>query len=104
MLTGDIERRAEETLFAAGDDLRYDVVKLAYHGSKTSSTQKSVAATRASFAGVPVGLDSPFGYPDPQVVARWRGAGAEVLQTGRSGTITFETDGDSLTVETFARE
>jgi competence protein ComEC len=38
MLTGDIERRAEEALVAAGDDLRCDVVKVAHHGSKTSST------------------------------------------------------------------
>jgi ComEC/Rec2-related protein len=104
LLTGDIERRAEETLVAAGDDLRCDVVKVAHHGSKTSSTEKFVDAARAAFAVVPVGLDSPFGHPDPQVVARWRASGAEVLETGRRGTVSFTTDGDRLTVETFARE
>ncbi|HLL76911.1 MAG TPA: hypothetical protein VK421_16775, partial [Pyrinomonadaceae bacterium] len=104
LLTGDIERRAEEALVAAGDDLRCDVVKVAHHGSRTSSTERFVAASRAAFAVVPAPLDSPFGHPDPQTVARWRAAGAEVLQTGRRGTISFTTDGERLTVETFARE
>ena len=104
LLTGDIERRAEGALIAAGDDLRCDVVKVAHHGSRTSSTEEFVAATRAAFAVVPVGVDSPFGHPDAQTVARWRAAGAEVLQTGRRGTISFVTDGERLTVETFARE
>jgi competence protein ComEC len=103
LLTGDIERRAEEALTAAGDDLRCDVVKVAHHGSKTSSTESFVAAARAAFAVIPVGLDSPFGHPDPQTVARWRAAGAQVLTTSERGMITVSTDGDDLRVETFVR-
>jgi beta-lactamase superfamily II metal-dependent hydrolase len=75
-----------------------------YKNVGTSSTEKFVAATRAAYAVIPVGLDSPFNHPDPQTVARWRAAGAEVLQTGRRGTISFTTDGGRLTVETFVRE
>jgi ComEC/Rec2-related protein len=104
LLTGDIERRAEGALLAAGDDLRCDVVKVAHHGSKTSSNEEFVAATRAAFAVIPVGIDSPFSHPDPQVVARWRAAGAEILQTGRRGTVSFTTDGERLSFETFVRE
>ncbi|HEX8633978.1 MAG TPA: ComEC/Rec2 family competence protein [Pyrinomonadaceae bacterium] len=104
LLTGDIERDAEAALVAAGDELRSDVVKVAHHGSRTSSTESFVAAVRPSVAVVSVGLDSPFGHPDKNVVARWRAAGAQVLQTGRSGTITISTDGTDLRVETFVRE
>jgi beta-lactamase superfamily II metal-dependent hydrolase len=75
-----------------------------YKKTETSSTERFVAAARAAFAVIPVGVDSPFGHPDPQVVARWRAAGAEVLQTGRRGTINFTTDGERLTFETFVRE
>jgi competence protein ComEC len=104
LLTGDIERGAENALVAARDDLRCDVLKVAHHGSKTSSTAAFVNATRPAFAVISVGVDSPFGHPDPSVVERWRAAGAEVLQTGRRGTITFSTDGHDLRVETFVRE
>ncbi len=104
LLTGDIERDAEAALVATHDDLRSDVVKVAHHGSRTSSTESFVAAVRPSVAVVSVGLSSPFGHPDQNVVARWRATGAQVLQTGRSGTITISTDGQDLKVETFVRE
>ncbi|MDT7603039.1 MAG: competence protein ComEC, partial [Acidobacteriota bacterium] len=91
-------------LVGARDDLRCDVVKVAHHGSKTSSTAAFVAATRPAFAVVSVGLDSPFGHPAAEVVERWRASGAQVLQTGRRGAISFTTDGRDLRVETFARE
>ncbi len=104
LLTGDIERDAEAALVAARDELRSDVVKVAHHGSRTSSTEPFVAAARPSISVISVGLASPFGHPDKNVVERWRAAGAQVLQTGQSGTITVSTDGQDLKVETFVRE
>jgi len=104
LLTGDIERDAETALLAAEDDLRSDVVKVAHHGSRTSSTGSFVAAVRPSIAVISVGHTSPFGHPDKGVVSRWQSAGAQVLQTGRRGTITVSTDGTDLRVETFVRE
>jgi competence protein ComEC len=104
LLTGDIEHEAEDALVAAGDALKSDVVKVAHHGSRTSSSESFIAATRPSFAVVSVGNASPYGHPDANVVARWRASGAQVLQTGRRGTITLSTDGQDLQVETYARE
>jgi len=104
LLTGDIERQAEAALVSAGDELRSDVVKVAHHGSRTSSTESFVAAVRPSISVISVGLSSPYGHPDKSVVERWRASGAQVLQTGRSGTITISTDGADLKVETFVRE
>lgn len=103
LLTGDIERRAEEALVAAAADemLASDVVKVPHHGSKSSSTENFVRAARPSFAIIPVGLTSPFGHPRPEVLERWRASGAQILTTGESGTITVSTDGHDLKVETF---
>lgn len=104
LLTGDIERAAETALVAAGDALHSDVVKVAHHGSRTSSSDSFIEATRPFVAIVSVGQVSPFGHPDAGVVARWRAAGAQVLQTGRRGTVTVSTDGRDLQLETYARE
>lgn len=104
LLTGDIERAAESALVAAGDALESDVVKVAHHGSRTSSSESFIAATHPSVVVISVGRASPYGHPDANVVARWRAAGAQVLQTGRRGTITVSTDGRDLRVETYARE
>ncbi|HEV2706571.1 MAG TPA: ComEC/Rec2 family competence protein [Pyrinomonadaceae bacterium] len=104
LLTGDIEARAEAALVAVeGRGLRCDALKVAHHGSRTSSTPSFVEAARPTLAVVPVGTDSPFGHPHAEVLARWRAAGARVLTTGERGMITVSTDGADLRVETFIR-
>lgn len=104
LFTGDIEKNAEAALTAKRDDLRCDVVKVAHHGSKTSSTESFVAATRPSLAVISVGLYSIFGHPHNEVLERWHASGAEIMTTGRSGTITVSTDGQDLKVETFVKQ
>ncbi|HEY0006389.1 MAG TPA: hypothetical protein VGB17_16525, partial [Pyrinomonadaceae bacterium] len=99
LLTGDIEKETEAAL--APQDISCDVVKVAHHGSKTSSTQPFILAAHPSLAVISVGLDSPFGHPDKTVVQRWLASGAQVLTTGQRGTITISTDGRDLRVETF---
>ena len=101
LLTGDIERMAENSLLASQPDLRADVVKVAHHGSKTSSTDDFVRATKASLAIVSVGRNSMFGHPHKEVVERWQASGATVLTTGYCGTISIATDGTQLSLKTF---
>ncbi len=103
LLTGDIERPAEAALVNDPAELRSDVVKVAHHGSKTSSTEAFVKAAHPSYAVISVGLDSVFGHPHKEVVERWRASGAQVLITGQRGTITISTDGSDLKVETFIK-
>jgi competence protein ComEC len=99
LLTGDIEKKTENELLAS--DLHADVVKVAHHGSKTSSTDAFVSATRPRFAIISVGQDSMFGHPHAEVVERWTNKGAEVLTTGKCGTITVTTDGTDLWLTKF---
>ncbi|HEV2836228.1 MAG TPA: ComEC/Rec2 family competence protein [Pyrinomonadaceae bacterium] len=98
LLTGDIEKSAERALLASRNELHADVVKVPHHGSKSSSTQPFVSATRAQFAIVSVGQDSMFGHPHREVVERWDASGACVLTTGTCGTITVTTNGTDLSV------
>ena len=101
LLVGDIERTAEAALVAAESDLHCDVVKVAHHGSRSSSTLPFVTAAHASYAIIPVGLSSPFNHPHQEVVERWRASGAQVLTTGVYGTVTVSTDGHDLKLTTF---
>ncbi|HVF22982.1 MAG TPA: ComEC/Rec2 family competence protein [Pyrinomonadaceae bacterium] len=98
LLTGDIEKSAERALSASAESLQADVVKVPHHGSRSSSTVPFVAATRPPFAIISVGQSSIFGHPHAEVVERWQASGAEVLTTGKCGTITVTTDGTDLTV------
>lgn len=114
LLTGDAERGEESLMLSdaaaseaqdnEGDAsaLHCDVVKVGHHGSRTSSTSAFVAATRPQFAIISVGLHSVFNHPHKEIVERWRAAGARVLTTGESGTISVDTDGEDLRLKTYA--
>ena len=101
LLTGDIEKAAEQELVASQQQLHVDIVKTPHHGSKTSSTQPFVLATKPEFAIISVGQHSMFGHPHKEVVERWQANGATVLTTGERGTITITTDGNDLSLKTF---
>jgi competence protein ComEC len=90
LITGDVERLGEEELVAQGLLRREDVVLVPHHGSRTSSTEAFVSATRPRWALVPSGHRNRWGFPKAQVVARWQDAGAEVLVGSATGAIEFE--------------
>ncbi|MCB9562085.1 MAG: DNA internalization-related competence protein ComEC/Rec2 [Kofleriaceae bacterium] len=104
LLLGDVEREGEDALVARGAAAA-DVVKVAHHGSPTSSSAPLVAATGAAWAVVSCGRANRFGFPADDVVARWRLAGARVLRTDTVGavTVTVAADG-ALAVATFDAE
>lgn len=103
LMTGDIEKETERELLDTPETLQSAVVKVAHHGSKTSSMQEFINATKAQVAIISVGRESPFGHPKPEIVQRWKNSGAKVMTTGEKGTITLTTDGKRISLETYAK-
>jgi competence protein ComEC len=102
LMTGDIERQIEtELIKGSAEGLRADVIKVAHHGSRTSSTLSFVDRVVAKLAVISVGRKSRFGHPHAEVVTRWMESGAQVLKTGEKGTITVTTNGDGIRTSTF---
>ena len=101
LLTGDIEKETESELLNAPQFLQSDVVKVAHHGSRTSSTQEFIEATKAKIVIIPVGRTSSFGHPHREVVERWNNAEAKIITTGERGTVSVSTDGRDLQLKTF---
>lgn len=87
LLLGDIERDAERSLAEAGLLGPSSVVVAAHHGSRTSSTPALVDAVRARHVLFATGYRNRWGFPRPDVVARWRESGAGTLDTASSGAI-----------------
>jgi competence protein ComEC len=99
LLTGDIEAKAEHSLVARGVELRSTVLKVAHHGSATSSTAEFLEAVQPSVAVVSAGESNRFGHPREDVVDRLDDYAA-VLTTAESGSVHFETDGKRLWIST----
>ncbi len=105
LLTGDAEAPEEAWLLEhVARDLRADVLKVAHHGSSTSSTGAFLDAVHPRVALVSVGVGNGYGHPDPGVMEELRARGAEVLRTDQLGTIVVRTDGQSLRIAAGGRE
>ncbi|MBW2714759.1 MAG: DNA internalization-related competence protein ComEC/Rec2 [Deltaproteobacteria bacterium] len=87
LLPGDLEAAAESDLVASGADLRADVLALAHHGSRTSSTEIFLDAVGAAVAIASAPCRSRFEMPHADVLARAEEAGFAVWWTGRDGAV-----------------
>ena len=103
LLAGDIEQAAERGLVLTGAELRANVLKVPHHGSRTSSTEALIDAVGPQYAVISVSERSRFGHPHAEVVNRYRARGVMLLQTGVQGMVTVETDGASMSVDTYRK-
>jgi len=96
LLTGDIEKRAEQKLIErAGESLKSDVLLAPHHGSKTSSWPALLDAVSPSLAVFTVGYRNRFRHPHPDVVARYEERKIPLLRTDELGAVTVKL-GDGL--------
>ena len=100
LMMGDAEVREEQWLLAhAGDQLRADILKVAHHGSNTSSTAPFLDAVRPRLAIVSVGAGNMYRHPSRSVMQSLAAHGAITLRTDHNGTVVVRTDGARLDVE-----
>ncbi len=102
MLAADVEAKAENHLLGSSQALRSTVLKVAHHGSRTSTTEPFLRQVDPSVAVVSVGRDNRYGHPDPQVVERLGQSPLlqSVYRTDRDGDVEFISDGSRLWVKT----
>ena len=90
LLTGDIERSVEQQLLEQhARRLAADVLVAPHHGSRTSSTYGFVNAVHPEYVLFPVGYRNRFGFPKPDVLARYRETGARALDTATNGAVSI---------------
>lgn len=94
LLPGDAERAAEAEILARGGTGPVDVLLVPHHGSRSSSSEPFVAATRPAWALVAAGHRNRWGFPVAPVVERWQGAGANLLVSASSGAVEFDVHPD----------
>ena len=96
LFTGDLGGDAESHL--TGFDVDVDVLKVAHHGSSSSSSARFLQAATPIVAVISVGEGNPYGHPSRDTLERLISAGAAVYRTDLHGAVMVSTDGDSLLV------
>lgn len=94
LLTGDAGRWAEQRLLGEHlGDLPSGVLKVAHHGSRSSSGESFLGAVGLRLALISAGEDNLYHHPSPETLARLAAVGARVLRTDQLGEIVLRPDG-----------
>lgn len=91
LFTGDIEEIAEkEILKIYKDRLKANVLKVAHHGSKTSTSKEFLKAVSPQIALIGVGENNKFGHPDEITLERLNDIGCKIFRTDENGEIVLK--------------
>jgi len=103
LLTGDMERPIEQELLA-GDRVQHaDVLKIAHHGSRTSTTEPFLDAVHPALAIISDGFENSYGHPHRNTLKELAARNIPALRTDQKGLIRVWTDGYRLSTETQGR-
>lgn len=94
LFTGDLEEEGEKGLVATYPDLRADVLKVAHHGSNTSSITPFLSAVQPNIAIISVGERNRYGHPHKEVIERFEKMGIEIWRTDKQGAISYVFKGE----------
>lgn len=92
LFTGDIEKQTEVEiieLYKDTEKLKSNILKVAHHGSRTSSTQEFLNLVKPQIALIGVGKNNTFGHPNIEVLERLKNMKTQVYRTDKMGEIVF---------------
>ena len=102
LFTGDMPKEAEEALLENCEEAEVspvvDVLKLAHHGSKTSSCPSFLSETQAKFALFSYGKKNRYGHPHKNTVENCQKYRLFPLETAKLGEILIKTNGEQFEI------
>ena len=99
LFTGDCERESEADILDAGFDVSATVLKVAHHGSDTSTSYPFLREVMPEFAVISVGANNQYGHPNEDTLSKLRDADVVLYRTDLQGTVTATSDGKAVAFE-----
>jgi competence protein ComEC len=97
LFTGDMSKKMEELFVNKfGNFLDSDVLKIAHHGSKTSSSDELIKYVSPHYSLISAGFKNKFGHPAKEILEKIRINNSKILRTDLNRAIIFTTDGESI--------
>ena len=98
LFTGDLPSEKEKTLL--NKNIKADVLKVAHHGSRYSSSYEFLDKVDAKYAVISCGKLNDYNHPHNQLLKRLNKFNMKIYRTDLKGTIIFSTDGENLNIRT----
>lgn len=99
LFTGDLEGTAETGLLGTYGDI--DVLKVAHHGSKYSTSEAFLQEIQPEIGLISCGENNWYGHPHEELLQRLEAANAQVFQTPLHGAVTIRSNGERIDLKTF---
>lgn len=93
LFSGDTTKKIEKQILAEGFDVDCDVLKVAHHGSSTSSSAEFVDAVSPELAVVSCGAGNSYGHPHFEIVDLYANRNITLMRTDEAGIIIYYGDG-----------
>ncbi|MBU3840590.1 MAG: DNA internalization-related competence protein ComEC/Rec2 [Candidatus Ruminococcus intestinipullorum] len=110
LFTGDVEGTGEEELTSVlknfskeANEECYQILKVAHHGSKNSTTDTFLEQLKAKIAWISAGEENQYGHPHEETIQRLQGNGYRIYNTQKDGAITLLEKNGKATIETFCK-
>ncbi len=107
LFTGDIEAIAEKAILKKYSKslniLKSDILKVAHHGSKTSSITEFIEKIKPKYAIIGVGEDNKFGHPSDSTIQNLEKANIRIYRTDKMGEIEMKTNGKEIKINEFLK-
>jgi len=100
LLTGDIEVDQERELLERNLIPQTTILKIAHHGSQTSSSVEFLKAARPELAVISAGRNNRYGHPHAAVLERLAELSVPALRTDQDRSIRFQFWADSYRYQT----
>ena len=120
LLTGDIETKGDQkliTFFIKQEYINrcnndsttfiqtdYDVLKVAHHGSKNSTSEEILSIIRPEYALISCSKKNKYGHPHEEVLERLKECKSQIMITPKHGAIMLKTDGNKLWVDYYLKD
>lgn len=99
LFTGDIEEETELELLSKNIDLGAKVLKIAHHGSDTSSLEEFLEAVNPEIVFIPVGIENSFGFPSLRVLRRLEVRNIKIFRADQDGVVKIISNGQEFKVD-----
>jgi len=100
LLMADAGFEAEDSIMAAGYDLKSTVMKIGHHGSSTASSAAFLNAVTPTSSIIEVGAGNDYGHPTQKTLSALQNTGTRIYRTDLDGDIVITTDGQTYSVTT----
>lgn len=99
LFTGDISEQGEKKI-----NSKIDILKVAHHGSKTSTSNEFLYKTKPKIAIISAGVDNSYGHPHQEVIQNLEKHGIIYYVTAKDGEVDLKMQGYNLRIDTKKEE